>query len=163
MNMRKAGVNTLIIFISNLEGHVFQSFVARPFRFIRKSEFAREIETVAEDVQKELAKDDEGLLFQNGKNSIHLNPYRMMYVESKGKMLDIHYENKVIEFQYQISAMEKELEGYGFIRVHKGYLVNYRFIFRINKKDLTLDNQTVIPVSRLRMNEVRSQYRRWTI
>lgn len=163
VNMRQAGINTLLIFVSNMEGHVYDSFAAKPFRFIRKSVFMQEMEHVAEDIIQELQMEDEGILFGSGNHTIHLNPYRIMYVECKGKILDIHYENRVIELSYQISAMEEQLKEYGFIRVHKGYLVNYRFIFKINKEELVLDDQSVIPVSRLRMNDVRSQYRRLTI
>lgn len=163
VDLRKAGTKSLIIFVSNLEGHVYRSFAAKPFRFIRKSEFRKELPEAAEAVLKEFAGENVGILLKNGNNLIRLNPYRIVYAESKGKLLEIHYENRSIELTCQISALEKELEGYGFIRIHKGYLVNYRFIFRINKEDLTLDSGVLLPVSRLRMQEVKSQYRRWTI
>lgn len=163
MELRRLETTALIIFVTNLEGHVFQSFAAKPFRFIRKSHFREEIEEAADGVVKELVEADQGILFRNGRSEIRLNPYRIVYVESQGKNLDIYYGNRRICFPGRMTDMEEKLKDYGFLRVHKGYLVNYRAIYQINAEDLTLDDQTHIPVSRLRMQQVKNEFRRWTL
>ncbi|MDF2803188.1 MAG: LytTr DNA-binding domain, partial [Anaerocolumna sp.] len=46
---------------------------------------------------------------------------------------------------------------HGFIRVHSGYLVNYRFIYSVNKGDIVLSNQLSIPLSRHRVESVKQK------
>lgn len=57
-----------------------------------------------------------------------------------------------------MSALEKELKGDGFLRAHKGYLVNYRYVQRFAKCDILLTNGEMVPVSRRRMSEVKQEY-----
>ena len=45
-------------------------------------------------------------------------------------------------------------EPYGFIRVHKFYLVNYRFIKSINTKSVLLTNNRELPVSHGKKTEI---------
>ena len=54
--LRRKNENTLVIFISNKEELVFQSFEVRPFRFIRKSEFESQLPALAAAVEVELRK-----------------------------------------------------------------------------------------------------------
>ena len=57
-----------------------------------------------------------------------------------------------------MQALEEQMDSMGFLRVHKGYLVNYRFIRRITDTDAVLTNGEEIPMSRLRVQDVRSRY-----
>ena len=50
-------------------------------------------------------------------------------------------------------AQPGELVPQGFIRIHKGYLVNYRFIRRIDDTDVVLDNGERVPLSRRKIPE----------
>ena len=56
--------------------------------------------------------------------------------------------------------MEEELEKDGFLRIHKGYLVNFRFIRHIGSGDVTLTTGDSIPISRRKEQEVRDAYLR---
>ena len=54
----------------------------------------------------------------------------------------------------------------GFIRVHSGFLVNYRFIYSVNKTTVLLNNQENIPLSRHRADTVKQKlqlYSRGTV
>jgi Response regulator of the LytR/AlgR family len=155
--------DALIIFISFMDNYVYRSFEARPFRFIRKSHFNEEIPSVIHDIIKELEqRSSTGILLETIKDYIQINPYTTVYVECHNKTLDIYTLQKKIQIEYKLSDLEKHLAQYGFIRVHRGYLVNYRYIYRINKNDIILDDNTILPVSRLRRDEILKTFRRLT-
>lgn len=163
-HIRESCKDTLLIFVSNMEHYVFRSFLAQPFRFIRKSHFKEEIHgavcAVLQVIHAPLAS---SILIETSRQTLQLNPLTIQYVECNRKQLRIVTEAEEHTITYKISDIEKQLKEYGFIRIHKGYLVNYRYIFSINKEDLTLDNQTILPVSRMRMADVRSEFRRLTL
>lgn len=64
---------------------------------------------------------------------------KLVYIECCNKTIYLHFTDYALELCYQLSALEQKLTNYGFIRVHKGYLVNYRFIFCIEKNFILLD------------------------
>ena len=57
--------------------------------------------------------------------------------------------------------MEKRLEPYQFLRIHKSYLVNYRYIYSLQNKTVTLEDGTVLPISRYRFLEVQSKFKEY--
>ena len=156
--------STLLIFVSNMENQVFRSFTAHPFRFVRKSHLREELPQVIQALVEAVRKPKETeITFQSGSRILRLNPYRILYAESNNNNLMIYTETEVHKIRYTMTMLEKQLEPLGFIRCHKGFLVNYRYIYRIDKSGILLDDQTFVPVSRNYMNKVRESYRRLTL
>lgn len=83
-----------------------------------------------------------------------------MYAECIDKTIYLHFIQEVREIRYKLSDLEEQLAPYGFIRIHKSFLVNYRFIHCIVKTECILDDQTSLPISRLRAAEVKEKFRR---
>lgn len=83
------------------------------------------------------------------------------YIESNHNYQCFHRteSKEIVEVRKLISELEEELSPYGFIRVHKGFLVNYRYIYKFSAKYLTLKDQTKIPLSRQNHEEVIGKYR----
>jgi DNA-binding LytR/AlgR family response regulator len=44
-----------------------------------------------------------------------------------------------------------------FVRSHKSYIVNLDKVKTFNKKEITLKNDIVIPISRLKYNEIKNK------
>ncbi len=63
-----------------------------------------------------------------------------------------------MELRKQMQQLEEELSAQGFLRIHKGYLVNYRFIRKICDMDVILTTEERLPVSRRRLTEIREGY-----
>ena len=57
--------------------------------------------------------------------------------------------------------MEKQLEDRRFIRIHKSYLVNFRYIYRVNAKTVVPDNGFELPVSRTYQNEAQKKFKEY--
>ena len=53
---------------------------------------------------------------------------------------------------------EEDLAPLGFIRIHSGYLVNYRYIKLIDIRDVVLTDGRRLPVSRSRVKEAREKF-----
>lgn len=144
-----------IIFISNLEGSVYESLKFSPFRFIRKSHFEEEIYNVIEDIMKTLVYPNENIIISLSNEKIRLYPNRIIYIECNDKILKIISNSEIIEIRYKLKDIEIKLEKYGFIRIHKGYLVNSKYIYRINKSgEIILESGERLPVSKRRIKEV---------
>ena len=57
---------------------------------------------------------------------------------------------------------EKKLSAKGFIRIHKGFLVNFRNIYSIEQNDIVLNDGKRLPLSRNRINETKTKLQVFT-
>ena len=64
----------------------------------------------------------------------------------------VHLENgEKILMSYTLLRLEEILtKNHNFIRIHRGYLVNKRFIQESNSKEVLLSNGKILPVARRR-------------
>jgi len=141
--IRKTAPDMIVVFISNKEELVFQTFALKPFRFIRKSHLKESVGTLVHDIAEELkAKDKKVFRFTEGHSgdSYSFDISTVLYVESFGKKCMVHRENDEVEVNCQLKFFEDELAPIGFVRVHRSYLVNQKAIFRLNKTDVVLTN-----------------------
>ncbi len=65
---------------------------------------------------------------------------------------------EVIECYGSLKNYEKQLERLNFVRCHKSYLVNCRYIRSMSGKEVKLDNGVLIPLSKYKKDAVKEQY-----
>lgn len=70
------------------------------------------------------------------------------YFEIQQRIITVYYEKNHFEFYSTMMRMEEQLFQKGFIRTHKSFLINKRYIRAINKNDVVLDNSKTLPVGK---------------
>lgn len=153
---------TPIVFVTMHDELVYSSLKFRPFRFIRKSHLAGELPEVLEAlcraVRKRLA--GQKFEFQTRAGSVFLDISSIEYIEIYGHWLHVCVDGaEDLECYGSLSEFEKELAPFDFIRTHKSYLVNCKYIYAIEKGRIILDDKTEILLSRYRAGEVREKFR----
>ena len=73
-------------------------------------------------------------------------------------MAHIVGRDEPMELHRSMQELEEELTPQGFLRIHKGYLLNYRFIRRIGDNEVTLTSEERLPISRRKYQEIRDAY-----
>jgi len=161
--LREIEDTSRIVFISNHEHYVFDSFEVTPFDFIPKKIFFDQIDKTVYRLSRVLLESKPDNIAIGKVNPLFINPYTLQYVECRDKTLILFSEQKVEEINFRLKELEKKLIPFGFIRIHKGYLVNYRFIFSIESTEVLLDSGKSLPVSRYRLADVRQVYKQWVV
>lgn len=150
-----------IIFISNREDLVFDALRINPRGFIRKSRFLQDVTGVVDSYFASLPQEEAvELLIQDGGQIRSVPVQHLMYIEGAGKFQLLHLSDTPapVRVSRQLQDLEDELSGVGFLRIHKGYLVNYRYIRRIDSAEVLLDNGETLPISRRKAQETRQAY-----
>jgi two-component system LytT family response regulator len=62
----------------------------------------------------------------------------ILYAESLKDYVIVHTKEKTITSKYKISDLEKELDGKGFIRIHRSYIVNLQHITAFTANDIEI-------------------------
>lgn len=150
---------SLIIFVTGKDELVYKSFEAHPFGFIRKVKLKDEISKVVIDIIKELSRSDCMINFKIDGIYYKLFIDEIAYIESKGNYIIINTtDGLAYKYKDSINKKEIELSGQGFVRTHEKYLVNFKYIFKINKMSITLVQNLDIPVSRRRMSMLKEGF-----
>ena len=83
----------------------------------------------------------------------------IVYVEGVRDYQYIHIsDGEPVRLRESMSALLLQLEPLGFIRIHKGYIVNFKYIRRIDATSVTLTDGTELPLSRRSVEPVRAKY-----
>lgn len=157
--------DALVVFISGKESLVFQTFDVQPFRFIRKNLFSQEIDKLCRDLIGELERRSERWLrFQLEPDGTvySVNVQRLLYVEADRKLCRLYTLDGMKEIKTHFRGMAEQLLPAGFIQIHRSYLVNPYYIFRIDMDTVLLDQGEQMPLSRNRRGQVKEEFFRWS-
>lgn len=153
--IRAVSEKAAILFVSAKEEQVYETFQTQPLAFVRKSHFREDMEQAMDVLAQRLKKEPEPvLIFEDDlghKIPLYLN--RILYVEAQEKYQCIVGTDGRKMVRCTISKLEKELTDQHFFRIHRGYLVNFRYVYRIDASHVVLDNGEKLPLSRHRRRE----------
>lgn len=161
--LRKADDKTDIVYVSGREDKVFDALKVHPFAFVRKANFLGDItETVRNYINTLSARAASTITVQGKGGIVNVAVSDVLYFEGSGKFQLMHITGKkeALPVYRAMEKLEEELSRYGFIRVHKGMLVNYLFISRISGSGYTLEltNGETLPVSRRKITDIKDRY-----
>lgn len=151
-----------IIFVTNHDDFVFSSFRYRPFGFLRKRYIDSELEDIIKRLDKYLTEIERCYTFNSHNKLISVRLNDINYIEVYGHETLVHTANAVLTTSKALSAIEKELSKYGFIRTHKSYIVNTRYIFSVERNSIILSNGENLPVSRTKLTDVKQMMIKFT-
>ncbi|BCJ92455.1 DNA-binding response regulator [Anaerocolumna cellulosilytica] len=155
--IRQRNPYVCIIFITNREDLVFQSLRYRPFRFIRKSKVYEELPEAIDGIIQKLNSENQYYTLSFNNSPIQLRISDIMYIESIKHDIYFNCQEQKYRVKSNLSKLEKEFGIHGFIRVHSGFLVNYRYIYSIDKTKVILNNKEMVPLSRHRLETVKQK------
>ena len=154
------GLKTILIFITSHDALVYQTFAYRPFGFIRKTHIDQEIDELVKRVNRELLENKQELVFRKGQDLIRVLIRDIIYIEAEKNYLMIRTCDEMIRIRETMTNVLNELQGKGFIRCHKGYLVNADRIEKLISSEVLLragDESIALPVGRSYEKEVRKK------
>lgn len=159
--LRSKHENVDIIYISNREDRVFDSLRVQPVGFIRKSNFFADVsEIIGAYLSSRSETQHRSTIVLRDHDAVYpVQIEKIIYIEGQRKRQIVHIDGqqKTISLSRTMGELEDQLSKEGFIRIHKGYLVNFRFIEVIEGGDAVLSNGERLPISRRKEREVKEQ------
>ena len=150
-----------IMYISSREDKVFDSLRVNPVGFIRKSRFLEDMdEVVGSYLASRSRRSRFSVVILKERDDVYpVRVDRIVYIEGQRKKQLVHVDGQrhVVELARTMGDLEEELGGEGLIRIHKGYLVNYRYIEMIDGLDVVLTTGERVPMSRRKERETKDR------
>ncbi|MBP3610739.1 MAG: response regulator transcription factor [Lachnospiraceae bacterium] len=151
----------LLVFVTGHDELVYESFQYHPFGFIRKQFLEAELGRVLEDCREELLREKKHFNFRTTGGELCLSLTELMFFESEGNYVKVFTMQEEYRFRSTLGAIENSLGGDGFIRVHKGFLVNQRAIRLFGTEQVELINGRSIPLGKIYAESAKQQFMRY--
>lgn len=151
---RELGFDKTLIFLSSSRKYVFDAYDVGAFHYLVKPAEDEKLKTVLKRaVKKEQFTSNDYIVISRERQKRKLFLDAVRYFEIKGRQIDIHEENGIFTYYEQIGNLEKQLNGKGFFRCHKSYLLNLKHVDGYSRQEAILDNGERIIIAKRRYEE----------
>lgn len=151
-----------VVFVSGCESRVFEALMVQPLGFVRKSNFFEDLTAVIGLYTDSCLRgmDNGHIEFVTRSSVVSLEPKKIRYIEGSRnyQLLYVAGQEEPVEVKMTMDKLESLMEPHGFIRIHKGYLANYRFIQRIAYDHVILRDGISLPVGRSKAVEIKQRF-----
>lgn len=137
-----------LIFVTSQDFLVYESFRYHPFGFIRKDYMQEELERVLREAKAKWESSRKRYTFRSDNKVISLFLHDILYIEAKGNYLEIHGRDEIHRVRETLAAAQEKLMPCGFVRIHKGYLVNQEAVYTVGADTCLLTDETELPIGR---------------
>ena len=144
----------LLVFVSSSRDYVFDAYDVEAFQYLVKPVDEGKLRHVlGRAVERERQLFREYIVVSRDRQVRKLFLDSVRYFEIRGRQIEVHEEQGVFTWYEQIGALEKQLEGKGFFRCHKSYLINLGHVEVYNRQEAVLDNGERILIARRRYEQ----------
>ena len=152
-----------ILFVSGYSDYIHESFgiktkgfVCKPIEYSRlKKEIEKTILYIKKDINKQFVEADVG-----GKHML-IDTENIMYIQGEGRYVRLVTSTESYLVTENIKVWEEKLCGSSIHRVHKSYIVNYKFVQNIVGTEVVLKDDVKLSIGRKYYKLVKDQYREY--
>ena len=162
--LRERDEDTILIFITGIREYVFQAFDVAAFHYLLKpveeDKFHEVFHRAERELEKRKSKRRETVFIKTRNRSFSLEKDSILYIESRGKKVEIHTKGETIEAYASMNELEAQL-GEGLFRCHRGYLVNMAYVAEYDSESITLNNGEYVYLAKEKYGEFVKAYMRY--
>lgn len=164
--LRTLRSDTVLIFVTNFIEYAPEGYKVQAFRYVLKRDIHSDLKPNLLLALKNLNK--ETLPIQVNGEIINLALDDILYLEVRqhnvtAVMRQQTQDKKQKEYTFYapLSELEEQLEPYGFLRIHKSYLVNMKYIKKFQCREALLTNGITLRVGEKSYAEKKQKYLLW--
>jgi len=146
-----------IIFITGFPDFMAEGYDVSALHYLMKPICEEKLYTVLDKAYKNIKSNERTILLNIGSECARIPVSHIIYAEAFAHYVTITTTLEKYVVKQPIGNIEKML-GDGFVRCHRSYIVGLKYVKRITKTDLVLDDGTTIPLSRRAYNDVNQAF-----
>ena len=149
-----------ILFLDISMGDEDGMTVAKQHRSQMESNFEQVFAQTIREYQYLMAKKKEKpkeVLVRNGNRTRSVSADDIYYIESSNRKVTLYLRHEKIEYYDKISSLESELKP-DFFRIHKGYLVNIKYVERYDRAEVKMRNGDSLLISKYKYQDFVKRY-----
>lgn len=142
-----------IIFITGYSDYISEGYDVEALHYLIKPVSDSKLFNVLDKFTQKIAATEQ-IVLSCDSEIIRISPDNITYIEAKGRKTAVYLSaGKTLNCNMSISRFA-DMTLQGFVRCHRSYLVNLRFLKIVGKTEITLDNGGTVPISRREYDNV---------
>ena len=148
-----------VIYLTGVINYATAIFETNPAYFLLKPINENNLTNAITKVIGELEADKgDSIVIKTSGSEILLFRRDIVYVESQGRKVIIHNSGGVKNEIYDKMDTIQEQLGSDFVRSHKSFLINMKYIVERTNKEFILSDGTVLPISKPNLKEAKMKF-----
>lgn len=151
--------DAVIVFVTNYIEYAPEGYEVQALRYVLKRDLQADLKRVVllaiQNSKKEILS-----IQVNGEN-VNIPLDRLLYLEVQQHYVTAVTESQRYLFLSTLTELEERLASHGFLRIHKSFLVNMKYLKKFQCREAVLENGTVIRVSEKSYAENKKKYLLW--
>lgn len=147
-----------IVLVTEFLSYALEGYKVKASRFLIKSELEVTLPECMKELFDELMQKKRKIMFSFVEGDIELKLQRILYIETERHKNVFHTTDGEYHLYRKLDELETELSPYGFVRVHRSFLVNMRYVERISSYILRLTTGMELSVPKSRYPFVKREY-----
>lgn len=156
--IRRQDGDVLLLFVTTHEAFVYRSFEVEAFRYIPKHSLEDALPDALRAVQRKLEQRAlaKPLRIKTTRGEyVHIGMAELLYVYKSGKNCVYSTREEEYAVRQPISAVAELVAEQPFVMVNSGCIVSIVHVNKVDKSDVVLSSGQRLPISRLRLKEVK--------
>ncbi|MDO4852774.1 MAG: LytTR family DNA-binding domain-containing protein [Clostridia bacterium] len=159
--LREIDSETQLIFVTNMAQYAAKGYEVEALDFVVKpvaySDFAFKMKRALRAVQRTTGRE---LLIPQPSGMVRANARELCYVEVRGHRLTYRFLERAIETRGTMDDAERQLADAGYLRPHNSYLINPKYIDRVDGYTVYVHGDA-LPISHPRRKEFIAALTEW--
>lgn len=158
--IRGFGYNGIIIFLTSSKEFALDSFKVEPLNYILKNEADYKFDNIFLKAAFKVYKiSNKNIVILSKPYSKIINLDTIVYMESLNKKVLLHkVSGEVEKVNCIFREIYKKVKEYGFIRCHKSYVVNSKYVQRFDRFECRVKKYIDIPIGRKYLENFRCEF-----
>ena len=146
-DLRKTDEKLVIIFITGFSDYISEGYDVSALHYLMKPVKEDKLFEVLNKAVKNLAQTNKSLVLAVDGEAHRIPLSEIRYIEAQDHYVVIRAVSREYKTKMNLSEIEKSLDN-GFFRCQRSFIVNLKFVYKITRAFIVLDDMTEIPLSR---------------
>jgi DNA-binding LytR/AlgR family response regulator len=150
-----------LAYITAFSDYAIEGYRTEPLRYLLKRNIDQLLPECVEAMLNKLLVGTRTVTYDlvNGRRKLHTE--QISYIESQGHRLIFHIRKAdapPYHLYAKLDEVETDLTAYGFIRIHKSYLVNIKCIKELKNYNVAMETDILLPIPKAKYRHVKERY-----
>jgi DNA-binding LytR/AlgR family response regulator len=146
--IRKTNEDMVIVFTTNSVDHGLDGYSVKAFQYLIKPVAYPEVEDVLNGCMARFADSLSYIEVISERLTFKILHKDILFIEMFNHDCWFHTTDSKIKSRLTLDEVQRQLDGSTFLKTHRSYIVNMRYIKSISKNDFVLTNGAMIPIRR---------------
>ncbi len=159
--LREKDRECILIFVTTSLEHGMVSYELQATDYLVKPVAQKDVDAALDWCLREKRERFRSIIVRSEWDETEILLRNIQYIEIKRHTAYIHTTERVIQTSRGMNALEAEINSPDFLRCHRSFLVNMRYIRRIDKRDFVIENGDLVPIGSSDAAATRQKFMDW--